>query len=119
MHILMISDVYFPRINGVSTSIKTFRDELRSKGHRVTLIVPDYPSQEYEDDKDTLRIVSKKVMFDPEDRLMSREKIQSLMHNLSLKDIDIIHIHTPFIAHYSGTWLARALGVPCVESYHT
>jgi len=33
----MISDVYFPRINGVSTSIKTFRNELTELGHEVTL----------------------------------------------------------------------------------
>ena len=27
MKVLMVSDVYFPRINGVSTSIETFRAE--------------------------------------------------------------------------------------------
>jgi len=119
MHILMISDVYFPRVNGVSTSIKTFRDKLRNQGHRVTLIVPDYPSQKYEDDKDIIRIESKTVMFDPEDRLMSKSKIKSLMHKLSLKNVEIIHIHTPFVAHYSGVWMSKALNIPCVESYHT
>lgn len=119
MHILMVSDVYFPRINGVSTSIKTFRDELRNKGHRVTLIVPDYPLQPGEDDADIIRIDSKKVLFDPEDRLMSGAKIKALRHKLSLKNIDVVHIHTPFVAHYSGTWLAQTLDVPCIESYHT
>mgnify|MGYP000194351786 FL=1 len=80
MHILMISDVYFPRVNGVSTSIKTFRDELIKKGHKVTLIVPDYPDQNYTDDKDIIRIKSKKVLLDPEDRLMSKSAIKSLGH---------------------------------------
>jgi len=28
MRVAMISDVYFPRINGVSTSIETFRQDL-------------------------------------------------------------------------------------------
>ena len=28
MRILMVSDVYFPRVNGVSTSIETFRHTL-------------------------------------------------------------------------------------------
>jgi 1,2-diacylglycerol 3-alpha-glucosyltransferase len=37
MKILFISDVYFPRINGVSTSIETFRHELRALGpHRAS-----------------------------------------------------------------------------------
>ena len=42
MRILMISDVYFPRVNGVSTSIQTFAREFVAKGHEVTLIAPDY-----------------------------------------------------------------------------
>jgi len=119
MHILMISDVYFPRVNGVSTSIRTFREELQSQGHRVTLIVPDYPAQSYEDDSDIIRISSTKVLFDPEDRMMSKRQIKLLLYKLALKNIDAIHIHTPFVAHYSGTWLAKQLELPCVESYHT
>jgi hypothetical protein len=42
----MISDVYFPRINGVSTSIRTFITELNKQGHRVTLIAPNYNERE-------------------------------------------------------------------------
>ena len=30
-----------------------------------------------------------------------------------------MHIQTPFIAHYAGLELARALNVPAVETYHT
>jgi len=43
VHILMISDVFFPRVNGVSTSIATFRRGLCENGqHRCTLVVPRY-----------------------------------------------------------------------------
>jgi hypothetical protein len=40
---LMLSDVYFPRINGVSTSIQTFRAELERLGLCITVVAPDYP----------------------------------------------------------------------------
>jgi glycosyltransferase involved in cell wall biosynthesis len=30
-----------------------------------------------------------------------------------------VHIQTPFVAHYAGLELARRLGVPAIESYHT
>jgi hypothetical protein len=40
MRILMLSDVYFPRVNGVSTSIQTFRADLRELGTEVTLVAP-------------------------------------------------------------------------------
>ncbi|MGD9255817.1 MAG: glycosyltransferase family 4 protein, partial [Chromatiales bacterium] len=43
MRILKISDVYFPRVNGVSTSIRTFTEEFTKSGHEVTLIAPRYP----------------------------------------------------------------------------
>lgn len=32
MRVLLISDVYFPRVNGVSTSIRTFRQDLAAHG---------------------------------------------------------------------------------------
>jgi hypothetical protein len=35
MRILMVSDVYFPRVNGVSTSIETFRNTLAGQGVEV------------------------------------------------------------------------------------
>ena len=38
----MLSDVYFPRVNGVSTSIRTFARTLVKRGHSVTLVAPDY-----------------------------------------------------------------------------
>jgi len=32
---------------------------------------------------------------------------------------DILHIHTPFLAHYAGICLANQLDLPVVETYHT
>ena len=69
MKILFLSDVYFPRINGVSTSIETFRHELRELGHTVHLIAPDYPGAS-SDESDIMRVPSRQLPFDPEDRLM-------------------------------------------------
>ena len=46
MNILFISDVFFPRVNGVSTSINTFATELRALGHQVTLIAPSYSDED-------------------------------------------------------------------------
>ena len=117
MHILMISDVYFPRINGVSTSIQIFRNELLALGHRVTLIAPDYGASVIADD--IIRIPSRKVLFDPEDRMMIADKIRALLPYLKSQSVDLVHIQTPFVAHYLGVFLARQLGVPCVETYHT
>ncbi|MDA8381795.1 MAG: glycosyltransferase [Betaproteobacteria bacterium] len=122
MNILMISDVYFPRVNGVSTSILTFRDELEAMGHRVTLIAPDYgaPAVRVPVREDwVMRIPSRRVPFDPEDRLMRWNVLMGLEGELARAAFDLVHIQTPFVAHYAGLRLARLLGVPCLESYHT
>ena len=118
MNILMVSDVYFPRINGVSTSIQTFKRELESQGHRVVLIVPEY-AQEYAFENDVIRVPSRGVLFDPEDRMMKKSEALKLLPRLEAYDFDLVHIQTPFVAHYLGRVLARCLGVPLVVSYHT
>lgn len=118
MKILFISDVYFPRINGVSTSIETFRRELRQSGHTVHLIAPDYP-QPSADESDILRVPSRAVPRDPEDRLMSYGWVMQRLEVLRAQRYDIIHVQTPFVAHYLGVKLAKLLGIPCIETYHT
>ncbi|MHB1231092.1 MAG: glycosyltransferase [Burkholderiales bacterium] len=118
MRILMISDVYFPRVNGVSTAIMTLRRELRCKGHEVTLIAPDY-GVATADEENIIRIPARRVWLDPEDRMMRSGKIGKWLPHLQALSFDLVHIHTPFVAHYAGLKLARALGVPSVETYHT
>ncbi len=41
------------------------------------------------------------------------------LDKLRREQYDIIHVQTPFVAHYWGTKLSRLLGIPCVETYHT
>jgi 1,2-diacylglycerol 3-alpha-glucosyltransferase len=117
MKILMISDVYFPRVNGVSTSIQTFRRELTALGHEVDLIAPAYP-QSAEDDA-CVRVPSRFIPFDAEDRMMRPRAVRALLPRLEPRHYDLVHIQTPFVAHYAGIELADALGVPRVETYHT
>jgi 1,2-diacylglycerol 3-alpha-glucosyltransferase len=117
MRILMISDVYFPRINGVSTSTQIFRDELVRRGHKVTLIAPHYPNCQEQDD--IIRIASRQVLFDPEDRIMRSRDVMALLPMLRTEHYDILHIQTPFIAHHLGVKLAAELNIPSIETYHT
>jgi 1,2-diacylglycerol 3-alpha-glucosyltransferase len=119
LRILYISDVYFPRINGVSTSIHTFRSELQALGHEVIIAAPDYTPLAQAADNDIIRLPARQIPFDPEDRLMRWADLQALTGHPALRDIDIVHIQTPFAAHYAGLRIARAAGVPCVATYHT
>jgi glycosyltransferase involved in cell wall biosynthesis len=118
MHILMLSDVFFPRINGVSTSIQTFVHSFLHQGHKVTLIAPRYP-YEVETEFEVIRIPSLRLPLDPEDRLMRLGAIKKLAPELSRRQFDLIHIQTPFVAHYGGLYLGKKLGLKVVTSYHT
>ena len=119
----MLSDVFFPRVNGVSTSIQTFRSDLQALGHKVTLVAPEYHpaagSPAGEDPLDTVRSPSRGVPRDPEDRLLKWGPLMRWADSLRPDDVDVIHLQTPFVAHYAGVKLARRLGCPVVETYHT
>ncbi len=121
MHVLMVSDVYFPRINGVSTSIQTFHTTLARLGVHVTIMAPDYPGTDNEADADAgiVRLPSRAVPLDPEDRLMRWSSLADLDRRLAGADYDLVHVQTPFAAHYAGLRLAKARGIPCIATYHT
>jgi 1,2-diacylglycerol 3-alpha-glucosyltransferase len=120
MNILMVSDVYFPRVNGVSSSIRTFARELKRLGHAVTIVAPDYGANGDEQPEfDMIRLPARTIFFDPEDRLIRGSAINGAIERLSSREWDVVHIHTPFRAHQLGVKLARRIGKPTVESYHT
>jgi 1,2-diacylglycerol 3-alpha-glucosyltransferase len=118
VRILHVSDVYFPRINGVSTSIQTFRRELARLGHETTLVAPAYPAP-HEDDACTVRVASRSVPLDPEDRAMRWGPLRRLDRRLADERFDLVHVQTPFLAHYAGIRFARHRGIPVVATYHT
>ena len=117
MRVLMISDVYFPRVNGVSTSIQTFRRDLAALGCETWLVTPDYP-QGWSDDERVLRQPSRYLAFDPEDRMMKPRATRAACMGFAGR-VDVVHIQTPFVAHWVGLQVARELRVPTVETYHT
>ncbi|GAB1395215.1 glycosyltransferase family 4 protein [Rhodocyclaceae bacterium] len=118
MRILMISDVYFPRINGVSTSIESFRHALADLDIDVHVLAPHYPAPHPPDDQ-VIRVPSQRIPFDPEDRLMQLGPLKQALQQAARNDYDLVHIQTPFAAHYTGLKFARSQHLPCVATYHT
>ena len=118
MRILMISDVYFPRINGVSTSIESFRHALAEEDIEVDVVAPRYPEPHSDDDKVT-RIPARRIPFDPEDRLMNFGTLGRTLATESRPAYALVHIQTPFAAHYAGLHHARDRNLPCIATYHT
>lgn len=118
MRVLFISDVYFPRVNGVSTSIRTFRADLAAAGVDTTLIAPEYPAAGPAEPQ-LVRVPSSGVPRDPEDRRMRWSALNAALEALGPRSFDLVHIHTPFVAHYAGVRFGRRAGIPVVATYHT
>ena len=116
MRVLMVSDVYFPRVNGVSTSIETFRRTLGVQGVDVRLIAPRYGNEPEMDG--VTRVNGRPVLGDPEDRLVAWRAMHGAVLDAA-KNCDLIHVQTPFVAHYAGLKAARSLGLPVLATYHT
>jgi glycosyltransferase involved in cell wall biosynthesis len=132
VRVLFISDVYFPRVNGVSTSIRTFRQDLTDCAVDTLLVAPRYtPSMPLAaaatgggaalpaEENAVLRVPAARVPRDPEDRRMAWRSLTRTLDGLPRGAFDLVHIHTPFIAHYAGVRCARSARVPCVATYHT
>jgi 1,2-diacylglycerol 3-alpha-glucosyltransferase len=125
VRVLFISDVYFPRVNGVSTSIRTFRQDLVQCGVDTLLVTPRYAApgapaaDEPGTEQDVVRVAAAHVPRDPEDRRMRWCALKRALEALAGGGFDLVHIHTPFIAHYAGVRFARRTNIPCVATYHT
>ncbi len=110
LRVLMLSDVYYPRVNGVSTSIQTFRRDLDRQGCQSILIAPQYPEVR-DDEPGIVRVRSRHLPLDPEDRVLVARELERAVLALHC-EFDLIHVHTPFVAHYAGLRLARRCCVP-------
>jgi glycosyltransferase involved in cell wall biosynthesis len=116
LRVLYLSDVAWPRVNGVSTSIAVFRRELLALGHEVPLLAPRYGEPAAPDDPAIVRLDGRRVPFDPEDRFVPARRFVQAAAAL---DFDLVHVQTPFAAHVAGRRIARRRGAPLVETWHT
>jgi glycosyltransferase involved in cell wall biosynthesis len=59
------------------------------------------------------------VPRDPEDRLMNRRALKAALRVPPAQPYDLVHIHTPFLAHYAAISAARHWRIPVVATCHT
>ncbi|MGA2975372.1 MAG: glycosyltransferase [Spirochaetia bacterium] len=123
MKIVVTTDTYWPRINGVTVSIDTFRRSLMRNGHTVYVIAPQYPQTDSEfsvpDDRYVFRLPSFKFPLSPEDRLgypSVRLTIRRLLEEL---EPDIVHSNTEFTIGFGGKTYCLRNNVPHIMTCHT
>ena len=50
---------------------------------------------------------------------MRGKALRAALARLDGEHFDIVHVQTPFVAHYAGVRYARRRGIPVIATYHT
>lgn len=134
MRVAMFVDCFYPRVNGVVVSVKSYSDELSKKGHKVLIICPDYAEEKekktlsgcyYEDEVkyhnnvSIFRISSADIIWSKEDKLAKLVKWRTIKYQLDLFKPDIVHINSEFALGITGLTYARHRKIPTVFTFHT
>mgnify|MGYP002623548227 FL=1 len=131
MKIAMFTDAYFPRINGVAVSVRSYAGELTKLGHEVAVVCLEYSEEQQRtssfDEKSNdrmspfkiIRIPSSKTLFSKEDRMIRIDKWLLIKKTMDRFRPDVIHINSEWTVGYFGAMYARHRHVPFVFTFHT
>lgn len=116
MKIGIFTDSYRPYISGVVRSIDTFGKELKKKGHDIYIFCPAYPGAKKEDKVFRFASFPAPTKKDFSVAIPLSWHVSQTVKRLNL---DIIHVHSPFLMGYLGRKCARKHKLPLVFTYHT
>ena len=105
------TDTYLPTINGVSYTVREWRDRWLSRGGRMDVVYPAAPDHDPGPGEHPVRSVP--FPFYDGFRLGTPQVPRSV------RDVDLAHAHTPFTLGAAAWRLARRENLPLVASYHT
>ncbi len=118
MKIALLSETYFPYMNGVTTHIKTLKDGLTALGHDVLVVTCSPTAKKH--------YVENGVLYCPAKSLksiygfgISYPYSKTRLNILKKFAPDIIHVHTEFSMGLFGIWAAKKLNSTLVYTLHT
>ncbi|MCL2079785.1 MAG: glycosyltransferase [Oscillospiraceae bacterium] len=114
MRIALFTDTYYPRINGVATSVLMLKNKFEAMGHDVLIVTTTDPDASLIEEN-IIRISS--IPFRTQ-RLgaVAGPKITKKIREFAP---EIIHTHSEFTLGNLGRAMARKLKVPYVHTMHT
>lgn len=123
MKIIYATDTYWPRINGVTVSISSYKNQLEKMGHEVHVLAPAYPGRINirEGEKNIHRFSSYKILFTShdEDRLVFPWQKKKAFDVMDAVKPDLIHLQTEFSMGIIAYKYAHSRGIPVVLTSHT
>ncbi len=122
MKIGFFSETYSPEVNGVVTSINTFRDELERLGHTVYVFAPGEELFSLPRRIRRERRVYRFNSFSYPSYKSIRVAIPfnwPVQRQIPKLKLDVVHSHTPFSMGLFASAVARQYKLPHVHTYHT
>lgn len=118
MHIGFFSDSYRPYTSGVVRSIELFTREFNARGHEVYIFGPDYPLVHCPREEKVFRFASIPAPTMPHFSIPIPFSLQ-LGTTIRRINLQVIHVHSPFLLGRLGAHAARQYGLPLVFTFHT
>ncbi|MCI0570293.1 MAG: glycosyltransferase [Myxococcaceae bacterium] len=124
MKIVFATDSYWPRINGMSVSIDTFKQSLEAAGHEVHVLAPAFPGEPEDADqkagrRNVHRFESTVWWLSKEDPLVHLSELPAVHQLLERLRPDVVHVQTELAMGWMCWRWARANQVPLVMTCHT
>jgi glycosyltransferase involved in cell wall biosynthesis len=110
-HVAAFTDTYLPTVNGVTYTIRTWRERWQDRDGRMDVVYPG--AAEYDPDPGEHPVRSLPFPFYDDFRL-GAPSIPG-----GVESAEVVHAHTPFGVGLGGLRLARDGDRPLVASYHT
>lgn len=122
MKILIVTDTYYPDVNGCSYFTQRLAYYLEAQGHEVAVVAPSYSLKHINKKKNNIRIFgisSLPILAYKDFRFAHPFFLQAQMRKI-LKDFqpDIVHLQSHFIINRTMLKVAQKQGFPIVATNH-
>ena len=114
LRIGLLTDVFLPDQNGVSTSVLLLQRELRRRGHRAVIVAPRFP--DYLDPESLHGVIRLPSMVHP---ALPRQRLAFPTRRRLSGQFDLVHTHTPGAIGFWGARLAKRWDIPHISTFHT
>jgi glycosyltransferase involved in cell wall biosynthesis len=108
--VAVFTDTYLPTVNGVTYTIEAWHDRWKRRGGRMDVV---YPKSSHQPAPDEFPVFSLPFPF------YDGFRIGGPTVPDGVRDVDVVHAHTPFGVGLGGYRLARRTDTPLVVSFHT
>ncbi len=124
LRIGFFTEIYRPVVNGVVAAVDALAEGLRGRGHQVYCFAPRMPG--YDDAASERAPLADAVVRMPSLPLPTRTPYRLTLPlvsrrnvNTVIRQLTLVHAHSPFITGWMGLRYARRYGMPLVYTYHT